>query len=187
MKLSAFDDKYVRITDGSGDIFDGLCMYNSDEYMLSEYGREEEALEIDHWLFYRWQIKNVTLLPEGVQRLWLGKPMHEMRLAPKPFRLVEEGKKTVELRLNDEKRRKIRVGDVIRFEKADEEDEVLHAKVLALYPFETFADLYKALPLEKCGYLPEELAHASPQDMNTYYSEEEQLRLGVLGIEIKLI
>jgi ASC-1-like (ASCH) protein len=187
VKLSAFDDKYVRVTDKFGDIFDGLCMYNSDEYMLAEYGREEEALQIDHWLFYRWQIETVALLPEGAQKLWLGKPMHEMRLAPKPFRLVEAGKKTVELRLNDEKRRKLRVGDVIRFEKADEEDEVLHVFVRGLHPFKSFSELYCALPLEKCGYLPEELAHASPEDMNIYYSEEEQRRWGVLGIEIELI
>ena len=113
--------------------------------------------------------------------------MHEMRLAPRPFRLVEEGKKTVELRLNDEKRRKIRVGDVIRFEKADEEDEVLHVFVRGLYPFKSFRELYRALPLEKCGYMPEELAHAAPEDMNIYYSEEEQRRWGVLGIEIELI
>ena len=37
----------------------------------------------------------------------------EMRLCPEPFEMIKSGKKTIELRLNDEKRRPIRNGDRI--------------------------------------------------------------------------
>ena len=40
------------------------------------------------------------------------------------------------------------------------------------------------MPLEKCGYLPDEIATASPEDMNIYYSVERQAQYGVVGIEI---
>lgn len=53
--------------------------------------------------------------------------------------------------------------------------------------FDSFAELYSHLPLEKCGYKEEELATASPCDMERYYSADEQKNSGVCGIEIELI
>ncbi|MBQ1852397.1 MAG: ASCH domain-containing protein, partial [Lachnospiraceae bacterium] len=38
-----------------------------------------------------------------------------MQLQPEPFDLIKSGAKTIELRLYDEKRRKIRIGDEIVF------------------------------------------------------------------------
>ena len=43
--------------------------------------------------------------------------MHEMRLHNEPFVLIKDGTKTIELRLNDEKRRQIKVGDYIYKQK----------------------------------------------------------------------
>ncbi len=41
--------------------------------------------------------------------------VHEMLLAPKPFEMMKSGQKTIELRLYDEKRKHIQIGDRIRF------------------------------------------------------------------------
>ena len=41
--------------------------------------------------------------------------VHEMRLNDEPFQAIKDGTKTIEMRLYDEKRRMIQVGDVIRF------------------------------------------------------------------------
>lgn len=41
--------------------------------------------------------------------------IHEMRLNNEPFNKIKEGTKTVELRLLDEKRKTLRVGDKIIF------------------------------------------------------------------------
>ena len=41
--------------------------------------------------------------------------MHEMRLDEKWFKLINNGKKTVEGRINDEKRKLINIGDQIKF------------------------------------------------------------------------
>ena len=108
-----------------------------------------------------------------------------MQLKPVPFQKIKAGEKTIELRLNDEKRRQLSIGDVIVFTEA-ESGETLSVEIVALHSFDSFETLYQSLDLEKCGYLKGELAAASPADMDIYYSREEQLRCGVLGIEIIL-
>lgn len=111
---------------------------------------------------------------------------HNMKLHNQPFDLIMSGIKTIELRLNDDKRQKIKVGDTIVFTKTSDANEQITVRVINLHVFPSFAELYSTLPLDKCGYLPDELKNASPKDMEEYYSPEEQKRYGVLGIEIML-
>ena len=110
--------------------------------------------------------------------------IHKMKLKPEPFGLIKSGKKTVELRLYDEKRQAVKVGDTVEF-TCTEGGEVLSRRVKALHTFASFAELYGALPLERCGYTEENIARASPSDMEQYYSVEEQNRYGVVGIELE--
>ena len=113
--------------------------------------------------------------------------IHKLNLNADPFEMIKSGQKTIELRLYDERRSQIQVGDTLVFVHRDDPTRTLTARVLALHRFPDFAALYAALPLEKCGYLPEELDTASPADMNVYYSAEQQAGYGVVGIEIALI
>lgn len=115
--------------------------------------------------------------------------VHKMRLREKPFSSIKYGVKTIELRLFDEKRQKIHVGDFIKFTCLDYAEPSLLTKVTALHCFGSFAELYRDLPLERCGYTPEEVAtgRALPSDMEQYYSIEEQDKHGVVGIEIELL
>jgi len=110
---------------------------------------------------------------------------HKMKLRPHPFFMIKSGLKTIELRLYDEKRQQLQVGDTLLFANTETEEE-LSAKIAALHRFESFKELYSALPLEKCGYLPEEIETASYKDMEEYYSKEEQGKYGVVGIELIL-
>lgn len=111
---------------------------------------------------------------------------HEMRLNPAPFRMIQSGQKTIELRLYDEKRRRIRVGDTIVFTET-ETGERMRVIVTDLHVFPTFSELYRALPLQKCGYTETELETASPDDMLAYYSLERQRQYGVVGIGIAIL
>lgn len=43
--------------------------------------------------------------------------IHNMKLNPEPFELISSGQKTIELRLNDEKRQRIKISDEIIFTK----------------------------------------------------------------------
>lgn len=108
---------------------------------------------------------------------------HEMKLLPQPFNMIRSGQKIYELRLFDEKRQKLQVGDVIEFSCLEREEKPFMVEVIALHRFKDFGELYAALPLLKCGYTKETLDAASPENMNQYYSVEEQVRYGVVGIE----
>jgi len=107
---------------------------------------------------------------------------HNMKLNGAPFAKIRSGSKTIELRLYDEKRQKIREGDSICFRSPD--GETLFATVKALHIFRNFEELYAALPLEKCGYAQDEIPTASPADMLAYYSAEQIGKYGVVGIEL---
>ena len=109
---------------------------------------------------------------------------HNMRLKKEPFEKICAKKKTVELRLLDEKRKKVNVGDTIEFECPEAGGKIVTARVLALHRFSSFKELYTTLSLEKCGYGKDEIKKASPTDMETYYSKEEQAKYGVVGIEL---
>jgi len=108
---------------------------------------------------------------------------HDMKLHPGPFGMIQSGEKTIELRLYDEKRQKIRVGDTIRFTNTAT-GEILTKTVRKLHRFDSFEALYGALPLLQCGYTPEDIHTAHPSDMEQYYSAEEQKQYGVVGIEL---
>ena len=65
MELKKFDGKCVRIIDLSKDAFDGICHHNSAEYDEHEYGRSEESLQIENFLFYERDIKEIQSLEEN--------------------------------------------------------------------------------------------------------------------------
>ena len=51
---------------------------------------------------------------------------HEMGLQPKYFDYIKNGTKRIELRLFDEKRQRIRLGDIIEFTNPDGETLVVN-------------------------------------------------------------
>ena len=111
---------------------------------------------------------------------------HEMKLHASPFEMIKRGEKTIELRLYDEKRQKIKAGDIIIFTNTST-GEALRASVKKLHRFDNFEELYRSLPLLQCGYTTEDVESAQPSDMEQYYSREEQEKYGVVGIELCLL
>ena len=112
---------------------------------------------------------------------------HIMRLNPLPFKMIASGEKTIELRLNDEKRSKLNRRDLITFVNTEDSLKTITAEVIDIYKYKSFKELYADLPLLKCGYTKEDVKTASPEDMLAYYSAKQQEKYGVLGIEIKVI
>lgn len=110
--------------------------------------------------------------------------IHEMRLHNGPFESIKNGTKTIELRLNDEKRQLIKKNDIIQFENRVTLEKI-KVKVLKLHKYNNFEELYRHFDKISLGYNIDE--SASFKDMEKYYSEEEQEKYGVLGIEISLM
>ena len=112
---------------------------------------------------------------------------HDMTLFPRPYDSIASGQKTIELRLYDEKRQSIQLGDQIRFTNTEDASQTTLCEVVQLHVFKDFTELYEKLPLLQCGYTSHDVENAHPDDMLTYYSKEKQAQYGVVGIELKRI
>lgn len=109
---------------------------------------------------------------------------HNMKLNNDPFNAIKLGNKTIEMRLYDEKRRKISVGDIIEFENRETKD-VITAQVIALHIVNSFEDLYNMFDKTALGYQEYEIALYT--DMEQYYLKTDIEKYGVIGIEIQLL
>ena len=107
---------------------------------------------------------------------------HGMTLAADPFRRVKSGSKRVELRLLDEKRQKLRVGDRIVFTNAENPDEKLGARVIGLHAYPDFDSLALDFLRSEMGF--EDRVESAGDIMRGYYSDEDVARYGVLAIRI---
>lgn len=109
----------------------------------------------------------------------------DMRLAAEPFEKIGREEKTVEIRLYDEKRKKIKEGDQIIFRRLSDESNVIIATVKALHRFNTFQELFESELFTKtgCGELS---IDSATEYMHTFYSIEQEEKYGVLGIEISV-
>lgn len=108
--------------------------------------------------------------------------LHCMKLNSEPFNKIKSGKKTVELRLNDEKRQLINAGDLIEFTQMNSSQK-LTVKVKALYRFDSFKELYSNFDKAALGYGESETADYT--DMEKYYSAEKQNKYGALAIVLE--
>ena len=109
---------------------------------------------------------------------------YELHLQAQPFESIKAKRKKIEMRLYDEKRQKYSVGDELLFTKVDSEEKLL-TKIKDLKRYKNFDELYKNNDKIDLGYADDE--EAKPDDMNKYYSTEQQKKYGVLGIEIEVI
>lgn len=110
--------------------------------------------------------------------------LHEMKLQDDPFKKISDGTKTIEMRLYDEKRKKVKVGDLIEFTNVLNNEKLI-TRVINLYIYKDFDELYKNHDKVSIGYNEDE--EASPSDMSMYYSDEDIEKYGVVGIKIKKI
>lgn len=107
-------------------------------------------------------------------------------LRPEPYKAIEEGDKTIEMRLNDEKRQQLKVGDFVIFTNSENKNKSLLIVVNELKEYPSFKELYEdVLDKLKLGYLENEVAKF--EDMYAYYSKEKIERYHALAIHFKLI
>ena len=107
--------------------------------------------------------------------------IHKMKLNERPFENIKNGTKTIEFRLYDEKRKKVKIGDQIEFSKLPDLQEKILVQVLDLYRDETFEKLFEKI------YTDENEIKRKAKSMYQYYSEEQEKENGVVGIKIKLL
>lgn len=107
-----------------------------------------------------------------------------MKLQKRPLENIINGKKIIESRLFDDKRRIINIGDQIEFSCVDDQSKKVLTKVRALYRYESFSDLFSDFEPEFFGGTSKSGLN---DEINQFYSIDDQKKYGVLGIRIALI
>lgn len=110
---------------------------------------------------------------------------YEMKLKKYYFEKIKSGEKIYEIRLNDEKRKLLKVGDFIIFKNENNLKESVKTKVCDLIHFNNFFEMAKTLSSSQIGF-----AKKSPNEIVTtyheFYSLEKEKTYGVLAIKIYL-
>ena len=102
------------------------------------------------------------------------------------FDIVKNGKKNIEGRLNDEKRRMLHIGDKLIFLKRPEEKEKIEAIVEDLIYYDSFEEMIKDYEVENVylsGYSKKDYIEL----LKRFYTDEEQAKYGVVAIKFRKI
>lgn len=110
---------------------------------------------------------------------------HEMGLNEKPFNNMKSGAKKIELRLYDEKRAKLKLGDTIRFLKTPDKIESLDVKITGLLRYNSFEDLFKDIDYNISG--PADSLSQKMESIRKIYTLEEEQEKGILAIHVEVI
>lgn len=108
---------------------------------------------------------------------------YEMKLQTSPFEKIKAGSKTIEIRLNDEKRRLLKIGDRIVFSLMTDPSQKIEVEIIDLYKHPSFLELFDVHSASDFGGTDK----AELMGIRKYYSEEDEQKYGVLGIKIKYI
>jgi isopentenyldiphosphate isomerase/ASC-1-like (ASCH) protein len=109
-----------------------------------------------------------------------------MKLQDRSFDLISNGSKIYEIRLNDEKRQKLKVGDEIIFSKYSDRRIKVKTKIVDLIYSKNFENLMTKVDPLFSGWKEDSSPKKCAQDMLKYYPEEEQNEYGVVAIQIML-
>lgn len=110
---------------------------------------------------------------------------HILKLQPRYYESMKNGVKQIELRLFDEKRKNIKIGDEIEFKKEPDLNESFISRVKAILLYENFESLIDDYPIEILSDLntnKKELV----EELNKFYSKQKQEQYNVVGIRVEL-
>mgnify|MGYP002516937323 CR=1 FL=1 len=108
----------------------------------------------------------------------------DMKLHSEYFELIKNGKKTIEVRCYDDKRKQLKIGDTIRFTKLFDHKNTIYAKVIGLKKFDTFEELFSYYPMSAFGD-PEKTVADMLEQVNVLYSKRRQ-EAGALAIVLEV-
>lgn len=111
---------------------------------------------------------------------------HTMGLYEEHLNNIKNGDKIIEVRLNDEKRRKIKIGDTIRFIQVPDEAVEIRAEVKELTVYPTFKDMYENVSAEDMGSRGDTVEEMVKNTYEIYTPDQERID-GTLAIGIKYI
>ena len=109
-----------------------------------------------------------------------------MHLNNEPFQLMKNEVKTIEIRLNDEKRQEIKSGDYIVFQNLMNE-ETLTVQVKEIVVFSSFQSLLNQYTNEEVVAKADDQLSQKLAAIYQIYSQTDELNYGALAIKVALI
>lgn len=110
--------------------------------------------------------------------------IYAMSLHPKYFEKIKDESKTIECRLFDEKRRILKIGDIIEFSSTSDHDNTVKTEIVELLKYPTFQDLIADFPAVSFG---NENKSDVLDDLHKFYTLDQEKKYSVIGISVKLI
>ncbi len=124
-----------------------------------------------------------TILERGFFLTYTTRKMkHFMKLQSRPFQKIVSGEKTIEVRLYDEKRQQVYVGDEIEFTEIGDAEKKITKTVTHLSLYKTFRELFESRDPKMFGG---ESVEGLLTQIKQFYSTEDEEKYGVVGIEIR--
>ena len=160
-------------------------MVEGTKYTLSSTNDLKEGIEsINSFQNYTQGIKENGIYAIHIKPLKINN--FDMKLTEDNFNAIVEGTKRVELRLNDEKRQKLQLGDIITFHLINDYNKSFKVIIVGLSNYKKLQDLINDYKIEKLiskSTTPKELIKI----FNSIYTLEEQEKYGILGISFIII
>ena len=125
----------------------------------------------------------------ALQKKWqkeVKKPeVNVMHLDARAFDLIKSHIKTIEVRLNDDKRKKILEGDSIYFVKNSQRPQVLKTVVQSISHFASFDEVFSACDSTALGFRDATMMEYL-EEMYSIYTDEEEYTYGVVAFHLKV-
>lgn len=112
--------------------------------------------------------------------------IYNMKLKSPFFERIEKGEKIYEIRLNDEKRKKIKIGDYINLKKEPELTENFTAQVVGLDYFSSFKEVIGAYSPKEIGFEGQNKDEIE-RVYYGFYSKTNEKQYGVVAIKVKVL
>ncbi|MBQ4400253.1 MAG: hypothetical protein II830_03040 [Alphaproteobacteria bacterium] len=110
------------------------------------------------------------------------KSVHTLYVEKKDFLPIDVGSKKIEFRLVDNKRKKMKIGDILIFNNVDDINQFLSVEITKLHYASDFAKLLKQIDINLTG---SNNAENILYSLNRIYPKEQQQKRGAIGIEFK--
>jgi len=112
--------------------------------------------------------------------------MFIMKVKPEYFDKIKAGKKIYEIRLLDDKRKLLKVGDTVLLKKEPELFDGIVIRITEIKYFNTFLEMAQRLSIKDIGF--EGKTAAEVNDIyHTFYKIEDEVKYGVVALRFELL
>ena len=111
--------------------------------------------------------------------------IHEIKVKEIYYNKIKACEKIYEVRLLDEKRKQIKVGDTLRINKEPLMEEFLDGEVVDLVMFKSFDEMANSLPAKEIGFNGCNEKQIV-DEYHKFYSKEVEQKYGVVAIKLKV-